>query len=197
MAIYLTVDKGTMYGGKSSTLEKLWKQYKKRKNPHRSDGKLRILVLKHAFDNRYAVDHIVTHDGKKIPCTCVSELMNIDPSNWDVILIDEGQFFADLFDWISTYFRKCSTRIHIAGLNGDKNQNNFGDINKLSPFCSDERIHYGICAVCGDRAPFTRDRYEGSETIAIGGDDRYFLVCAAHLDTPISEIESYIDYQSS
>lgn len=199
MVMYLTLDKGTMFGGKSSELYKKYRQYMKQKKCV-NDGvrNLRILVLKHSIDTRYNGDsHIVTHDGKKVPCTRCSSLMDINPQEWDVIMIDEGQFFPDLYTWIETHFSTCNTRVHVAGLNGDKNQRNFGDINRISPFCSEERVHYGMCAVCGDVAPFTKYRGDSDEQTIVGGDDDYYTVCSKHLNVPPSEIEKYVDYSSN
>lgn len=195
MVMYVTLDKGTMFGGKSSELYKLYRQYMKQK---RGGRLLRILIIKHAIDTRYDGDsHIVTHDGKKIPCTRISFVMDIEPDKWDVIIIDEGQFFPDLYKWIDTYFYTSDTHVHIAGLNGDKKQRNFGDINLISPFCSKEVLHYAMCAVCGDDAPFTKDREDSSERVNVGGDDRYYTVCHKHLLVPASEIETYVDYTSN
>lgn len=195
MAMYVTLDKGTMFGGKSSILYKKYRQYMKQK---RGEKHLKMLVVKHAIDIRYGGEsHIVTHDGKKIPCTRILKLKDINPTDWDVIIIDEGQFFPDLYQWLDTHFNTCNTRVHIAGLNGDKKQKNFGDINIISPFCSEERIHYGMCAVCGDTAPFTKYRRDSDEQAIVGGDDDYYTVCHKHLNVPAYEIEIYVDYSSN
>jgi thymidine kinase len=192
MVLYVTLDKGTMFGGKSSMLYKYYRQYMKKK----SGGKhLRITVIKHTIDTRYGGDtHIITHDGKKVPCTRISSLMDIDPREWDVIMIDEGQFFPDLYKWLEMYFRAYDTHVHIAGLNGDKQQKNFGDINTISPFLSEERVHYGMCAVCGDSAPFTRYRGDSDEQAVVGDDNDYYTVCRRHLDIPSQDIEMYVNY---
>lgn len=178
MVIYLTLDKGTMFGGKSSRLYNYYIDYKDRMD-------MKMLVLKHSIDSRYSIDHIVTHDGMRIPCTAVDSLSNIDPSVWDVIIIDEGQFFNDLYIWIHEHFYTCNTTIHVAGLNGDKNSNSFGDINLLSPLCSEERVHYGRCIVCGSPAPFTRYSGDSDSQIVIGDDMVYYTVCINHLCTNI------------
>lgn len=184
MTIYLTSDKGTMFGGKSSALWRYYRQYTKKKH-------LRIICIKPLKDNRYSCEHIVTHDNKRIPCVRVEHLMEIDTSEWDVIIVDEGQWFSDLYLFVSTYFRLGSFRMHVAGLNGDKNQTNFGDINAISPFCSEEYVHYGMCAVCGDKAPFTKERIIREDRDIPGGDDDYYTVCHKHLDIPGDQIDIY------
>lgn len=174
MVMYLTLDKGTMFGGKSSRLHEYYLGYKERED-------VSLLVLKHRIDTRYSTDHIVTHDGRMMPCTAVETLSGIDPSVWDVIIIDEGQFFHDLYTWVSTHFYTCDTIVHIAGLNGDKRRNSFGDINRLSPFCSEERVHYGRCIVCDAPAPFTSYRGDDDSQIVVGSDMDYYTVCINHL----------------
>ena len=172
-----------MFGGKSSAL---WKRYRQYMTQRMNGSILQIAVIKHSLDTRYDDDqHITTHDGKKIPCIHLSSLESIDPREWDVIMIDEGQWFNDLYSWIEKYFSLCHTRIHIAGLNGDKNQKNFGDINLLSPFCSEEHIHYGMCVICGDSAAFTRYKGDSNERDIIGDD--YYTVCHRHLNVNITE----------
>jgi len=195
MVMYVTLDKGTMFGGKSSALCKLYIQYMKQK---RNGQSLRILIVKHAIDDRYDGEHyIVTHDGKKIPCIRISHMRDIAPDEWDVLIIDEGQFFPDLYQWLDMHFQRLDTRVHIAGLNGDKRQRNFGDINLISPFCSREVTHYAMCAVCGEDAPFTKDRSNSSDIISVGGDNKYYTVCHRHLNVPASDIEAYVDYSDN
>jgi len=179
MCMYLTVDKGTMFGGKSSSIVRRYLQYTKLYNPHRNNGEIRILAIKHQLDTRYSDDHIVTHDGKKIPCERRSTLLDLDVENWDVIFIDEGQWFTDLLQFVQKNFYQ-DIRVHVAGLNGDKNQNSFGDINLLSSYCSEENIHYGMCAICGDKAPFTIYKGKSKERDNLGTDE-YVTVCHKHL----------------
>lgn len=179
--MYITCDKGTMFGGKSSALHKRYRQYQIQQ---RYGEPMKILVIKHSIDTRYGGnDHIITHDGKKIPCIRVQDLNEIEPSQWDVIFIDEAQFFLDLKEWVERYFCTCVTRVHIAGLNGDKNQKNFGDINLISPYCSEEQVHYSMCIRCGNPAPFTKCRADSQEQTLIGGDDEYYTVCVHHLNS--------------
>lgn len=190
MVLYITLSKGTMFGGKSSELEKRYRQYIAINKYAEAQGKqkMRILVTKPYIDTRDSNLHIVTHDGKKIPCIQMKNLMDINIDDYDVIIIDEAQWFPDLYQFVEKNFHK-NARIHIAGLNGDKHQRNFGngDINLISPFCSEETKHNGMCHFCGDPAPFTKYKGMSQELNIPGGDDEYYTVCAKHLDTPVEK----------
>ncbi len=172
--MYLTVDKGSMRGGKSTAL---WMRYQE----YQRQGKLRILVLKHELDTRYSLDHIVTrgNPGHRIPCKRVRDLGWIQTKDWDVIIIDEAQWFKDLEPWCRAHFHE-DIRVHIAGLNGDRDQQCYGQVNLLSPMCSEEVVHYARCQICNEIAPFTI--YMGTKLGRdIVGDDGYYTVCQKHV----------------
>lgn len=175
MPMYLTLDKGTMRGGKSSALCTWYRRYLPLKGS-------KILVVKPAKDTRWSPMYVTTHDGTQIPCTTIGNLMDIDVSLWNIIIIDEGQWFDDLLQFIETHFYTTSLSVHVAGLNGDKHQRNFGQINMISPYCSKEIIHYSICIICGNDAPFTKERIPSVDRDIPGDMDRYYTVCHKHIN---------------
>lgn len=174
--MYLTLVKGPMWAGKSTELCNLYRQYKKKNT--------RILAMKHKKDTRYSSEYICTHDGGKIPCITLDKLVGIEVGDYDVILIDEAQWFSDLYEFISMNFN-TNIRIHVAGLSGDKNQHNFGQVNMISPYCSKETIKYAICDICGDDAPFSKCKLSSPEIDKVGGSDEYYAVCHKHINTSI------------
>lgn len=96
-----------------------------------------------------------------------------------VILVDEAQWFDDLYDWVESNFHR-NIRVHIAGLNGDKNRKQFGQVNLLSSMCSEENIHYALCHVCGEKAPFSLCKYRDLPRDTPGNSDIYYTVCHKH-----------------
>ena len=61
------------------------------------EGK-RVVIIKHAGDTRYSVNNVCSHDDIKheaIACKYLYELDNL-LNEYDVIGIDEGQFFPDI-----------------------------------------------------------------------------------------------------
>ena len=91
----------------------------------------KILTLKPIIDNRYSEQSvIVTHDQNMTECVSRFKLSEVyDTEKYDVIIIEEGQFFPDLFEKVVEWSK--TKRVYVAGLNGDANKNLFGDIYKL------------------------------------------------------------------
>ena len=48
--------------------------------------------------------------------------------NSKVILINEGQFFNDLYDWVKDMCDNYNKQIYVCGLDGDFRRKNFGQI---------------------------------------------------------------------
>lgn len=84
---------GTMFAGKSTELLR-------RTGLHEISGK-KILRIKFSADHRYGSSFaIATHAGRSkeaVPLTHLSEIGE-EWRNFDVIGIDEGQFFTDLVE---------------------------------------------------------------------------------------------------
>ena len=73
---------------------------------------------------------------------------------FDVIGIDEGQFYPDLITGVEKYVRKDKILI-ISALDGTFERKPFGQIPNLIPLCDDIMKLNAICMVCGNDAPFT------------------------------------------
>ena len=73
---------------------------------------------------------------------------------FDVIGIDEGQFYPDLITGIESFVRKDKILI-ISALDGTFERKPFGQIPNLIPLCDDIVKLNAICMVCGNDAPFT------------------------------------------
>ena len=82
---------GPMFAGKSTELLKRVKRFE-------IAGK-KTLCIKYSADTRYSKDAISTHDlqiKSAFACKKLSDISDHDWSCFDVIGIDEGQFFEDL-----------------------------------------------------------------------------------------------------
>ena len=63
---------------------------------------------------------MVTHNNEEINCIFLDQLYNrYIPEDIKYILINEGQFFKDLYSWVETMVNEYNKHIYIAGLNGD------------------------------------------------------------------------------
>ena len=139
---YLKLIIGPMYSGKTSSLIHIYNTYRHHFN---------ILVINHSEDVRYGKQNMSTHDGIKIPCIFTSDLSCIENiQDYDMILINEGQFFPDVFDWVKHMVTYLNKRVYIAGLDGDFKQEPIGDILKLLPYSNKCTKLTSLCYDCRD-----------------------------------------------
>ena len=147
---YIEVIIGSMFSGKTSTLVNIYEKA--------LYCNIKPLVINHSFDTRYSESQMSTHDKKMIPCTFTKKLYDINNNdennkvlmNSKVILINEGQFFNDLYDWVKDMCDNYNKQIYVCGLDGDFRRKKFGQILDLIPICDKvEKIH-AFCSNCKD-----------------------------------------------
>ena len=161
---------GGMFSGKSTELIR-------RINRHTVIGKS-ILVLSSTIDTRSSEDVIKTHDSKYYYCLKVSNLFKIPYRTYDVIVLDEAQFFIGLRDFVEEVL-KFGKHVILAGLDGDYKQEKFGEILDVIPLADEVTKLYALCMECknGTRAPFTKRCSSSSQQELVGGNDIYKAVC--------------------
>jgi thymidine kinase len=69
--------------------------------------------------------------------------------NSEVILINEGQFFTDLYDIVVDMLIH-KKKIYICGLDGDFERKKFGSILDLIPLCDKIQKLTSLCSLCKD-----------------------------------------------
>lgn len=185
---YLEIILGCMYSGKTSKLVDIYKQCKFCNIP--------VSVINHCIDKRYDDTLLSTHDKVMIPCIQTmrlkdiwhyeetneeSELPRLTDSvqliNSEVILINEGQFFEDLYPAVS-HMLKHGKKIYICGLDGDFERKKFGQILDLIPLCDKVTKLTSLCSLCKDGTPGVfskRITLEKEQTVV--GSDNYIPVC--------------------
>jgi thymidine kinase len=168
---------GSMFSGKSTELIR-------RINREKSINK-KIIIINYIDDMRYSSNCICTHDLIKVNCLKVRDLNSIPDeilNGYDSIFIDEGQFFTDLYQFVTTFLEK-DKHIVISGLDGDSNQKTFGMILSLVPLCDSIDKLCAYCKECnnGTLAPFTKKIIKDYKQVDIGGSDKYIPVCRKHL----------------
>ena len=143
--------------------------------------KYKTCFIKHSIDNRYTSDNkIISHDGSVCLYSDVlttPRLLDIvdKVSDYDCILIDEGQFFSDLKDFCKLY--RSTKHIVVAGLLSDYKLEAFSSISDILPM-SDKIIHLNaLCTKCGDDAPFTSRIVNVESQTLIGSSDMYEPRC--------------------
>ena len=181
---HITLIIGPMFSGKSTYLLSFERRFLLTPN--------KILVIKHVFDTvRYSATHVATHTGEtsqtqSLNVSKLSEIPQAVLEASDVILIDEGQFFDDLSEWVTFIGTRSNKPRHIviAGLSGDYKQQNFKSIASVISQV-DTIVHLkSTCSVCGVDAPFTT-RLDGDKNTAdqtlVGSSDFYQPRCRKHI----------------
>jgi len=169
---------GCMWSGKSSEMLRQAKRYK-------SIGK-NILVINHNSDTRYGENVVSTHDQNQLNCLSLTNLGHIrntiEYKNCEIILIDEGQFFNDLYEFCVLASDIDNKTIIISGLDGDSNRKPFGDILKLIPLSEKITKLNALCQYCKDGtiASFTLRKTNNQETTLVGNENIYSAVCRKH-----------------
>ncbi len=168
---------GSMYSNKSTELIRTLLRYK-------AIGK-NIFCINSTKDTRTPSNEIMTHDGISIPACKATSLLKDTcvPYNTHVIGIDEAQFFDDLVDFVNEQLSKKMIII-VAGLDGDYQQREFGDILKLIPIADSYQKVYSMCKICQDGTPgsFTkRITNHENQQILVGASEHYISVCRKHL----------------
>jgi thymidine kinase len=145
-----------------------------------------VLVVNYAKDTRYGSNTIASHDVDTYHATCVDHLAEIDAElrkgAYKVLVVDEGQFFDDLYTCITTWADELDIHIVVAGLDGDSERKPFGDILRLVPHAEEVERLTAFCAVCrdGTAATYSRCFVAKDGQVAVGAGDMYKPVCRKH-----------------
>ena len=154
MTGYLGVFLGCMYSGKTSKLIALY-------NHHKNSG-ANVCVINYEEDTRYHDELMSSHDKVMIPCHRVNNIYDVfktDPQLLEiatVYIINEGQFFSDLYDVVKLLVQSHGKTVYVGGLDGDFEMNKFGQIIDLIPLSDEYEKLFAVCSECGDKAAFTK-----------------------------------------
>ena len=174
---YLELIVGPMFSGKTSYLIDT---YNKFKNKYQKKN-INILVINYELDKRYSDNCLVNHDNISIPCIFCKELKEIDNDTLDkahIILINEGQFFPDVYSEVKNWVDNYKKKIYIAALDGDFNREPFGNFLNLISICDDIKKLRANCQTCHlNKASFSHRTSSEKEKIVIGGSNKYIPLC--------------------
>jgi thymidine kinase len=172
---------GSMFSGKSTELIR-------RINRYRVLDK-NILVVKHKLDKRYSENSISTHSNINLDCISLDKLEEInttadykqDYNNCDVLVVEEAQFFEDLYSFVTHSADVNNKIVIVAGLDGDSNRKKFGEILDLVPECETITKLHALCVKCNDGTPasFSKILIKNDSQIYIGV-SQYIAVCRYH-----------------
>lgn len=178
---YISLIIGCMFAQKTTELLRRVRRYK-------SIG-YKVLVVNFIGDTRYGEECIASHDKEVEKAACVDKLSKIDAlvrsGEYNVIAIDEGQFFTDLYEYVTAWADQLPVHIVISGLDGTSERTAFGDMLRLIPHAEEVERLSAFCAVCRDGTVATYSKYFGEQPkyengVAIGGAEAYRPVCRKH-----------------
>jgi len=168
---YLELIIGPMFSGKTSRLVDIYKQCKFCNIP--------VAVINHCIDDRYHDTLLSTHDKVMIPCIKTDNLTKILTNIQDaqVIIINEGQFFSDLYEVVVSLL-SLGKKIYVGGLDGDFERKKFGQILDLIPLSDKVTKLTSLCSICKDGTPGIFSKRISRETEqTVVGSDNYIPVC--------------------
>ena len=167
---------GSMFSGKSEELI--------RRVRRAQFAKQKIAVFKPKIDNRYSEEAVVSHNGSTViahPIEQSKEMWNYLTDDFDLIAIDEAQFFGeDIIDTVQE-LANHGYRVILAGLDQDFKGVPFGPMPKLMAIAEQVTKLQAVCSVCGSPASRTQRLINGQPAKV---DDPVILVGAAEAYEP-------------
>jgi thymidine kinase len=160
---------GPMFSGKSTELLRRIEIY--------SISNKKTILIKYYKDTRYSESSISTHNKQTkdaIPASSIGEILDI-LMEYDVIGIDEGQFFSDILE-----VEKLANNgkiVIIAALDATFQRLPFNKICELVPRCEKVIKLNAVCMDCFSPASFSKRITDEKEVEIIGGKEKYKPVC--------------------
>jgi len=174
---------GPMFSGKTTKLLEIIDAFDKKD--------VKYIAIKPEIDNRYTDtdnNYIVSHNLKKKQCNITSNLKDIfeeikvkqESDSIQYILIDEGQFFNNLYNFCILCLEKLNINVIVTGLDGDYKRKPMGEILDLLPIANTITKLSSKCNVCQEDAIFTHRTVANTDQVLIGGSDEYIPLCRKH-----------------
>lgn len=170
---YLEIILGPMFSGKTTELMRISNRYK--------HSNIKCCIINHSLDDDRYNDNMnmVSHNKYKVPCIYTKTLTEkmLEMLEHDIILINEGQFFEDLFDVVINLINKHKKVVYVCGLDGDYQQKKFGKILDLIPHSDNVRKLKGICFNCKIKESIFTHRISNEKQQIVVGVDNYSSLC--------------------
>ena len=174
---YLKVILGCMFSGKTSELMKEYRKW--------TSCDFSCVLINHISDDRYTTSttQTSTHDGVVAESINVGDNLmeyfkeNSDILEYDVVLINEGQFFIDLYNFVDYLVNKHGKRVYVCGLDGDFQRKKFGSILDIIPLCDEVYKIQAICKNCKEKHGIFTHRLTCETEQKVIGSNNYIPVC--------------------
>ena len=155
---------GSMFSGKT---EELINRVKKSNKSYK--------VFKPDIDTRNEKDKIKSHSKIEIDATTIDDINEIlnYKDKFDVIGIDEAQFFSNDIVSVSNSLANNGVRVIIAGLDMDFSGKPFGPMPFLMAIAEDVTKVHATCVETGEPALYSFRKVDNDETVMIGEKKEY------------------------
>jgi thymidine kinase len=168
---------GPMFSGKSEELMRRLRRV--------GYARKHAILVKPAIDDRYSVDEVVSHEGRRMAARVVRTPDAIVKlaADADVVGVDEGQFLDESLIDVCEDLIVRGVRVVIAGLDLDYRRQPFGPMPRLLAMADEVAKLKAVCHSCGESAMYTQRLVDGrpapfsGETVVIGGIDSYEARC--------------------
>ena len=151
-----------MFSGKSTELIRRLQRFK--------IARYECLIVKYANDKRYTDgDEISTHDKRMVPAVSSTTLNDLKSQyniieDYEVIGIDEGQFFPDVVEF-SEEMADLGKTVIIAALDGTYQRKGFANILDLVPLAEHVIKLTAVCMICFEDGSYTKRITEDKEVL--------------------------------
>lgn len=162
---------GSMFSGKTEELIRRLKRAR--------IARQHVLIIKPTMDTRYSEKDVVSHDHNSIhsiPVKEPSEILKYAQS-YDVVGIDEAQFFDDKLTDVCNRLAYNGVRVIIAGLDMDFQGKPFGPIPQLLAVADEVTKVHAICVKCGNLAYASHRLVRNNAQVMLGEKEEYEPLC--------------------
>jgi len=162
---------GSMFSGKTEELIR-------RLNRARI-ARQKVEIFKPHIDKRYSEEDVVSHNAnaiRSIPVESASQIL-FYANEFDVIGIDEAQFFDSELTSVCTQLANQGVRVIVAGLDMDFLGNPFGPMPQLLSIAEYVTKVHAICMQCGNLAHVSHRIVDGEKLVLLGETDSYEPLC--------------------
>ena len=158
---------GSMFSGKT---EELLRRVKRAKI-----AKQKIKIFKPKKDVRYDKKKVISHDQNSIKSKPVSDSRKIIKlsEKFEVIGIDEAQFFDDSIVEVCNELANQGKRVIVSGLDMDYMGKPFGPMPNLLAIAEYVTKVHAVCSKSGKMASYTHRIVESDDLILLGDTKKY------------------------
>ena len=153
---------GSMFSGKTEELIRRLKRAK--------FARQRVIIFKPVIDTRYSDTNVVSHDHNAIPSTPVQDSEGVlqNAAGYDVIGIDEAQFFDEGLVDVCNKLAYRGMRVVVAGLDMDFKGIPFGPMPALCAVADEVTKVHAICVKCGALAYVSQRLVKNDSQVMLG-----------------------------